>query len=197
VSRRVVPLRRVEGSPAEMSDEALVRVCAMGESAALGALFDRHYAAVRGFLARMSGTDDRDLDDLVQTTFEAVPRAARRFDGRSSAKVWLFGVASNVVRHHVRSEVRRKRAAQAIAAETGSATVDGSTQVLTRERAARLREAIADLPPRLREAFVLVYLEGISGRDAAAVLGTREGTIWKRLYQARARLRECLEGVLP
>ncbi len=193
----IVPFRRVEGTPAEMSDEALVAVCAMGEGAALGALFDRYHGAVRGFLARLSGTDDRDLDDLVQVTFETVPRAARRFDRRSSVKVWLLGVASNVARHHVRSEVRRKRAAQAAAQEKGDEVLDGAAQVLSRERAARLRDAIADLPPRLREVFVLVYLEGLPGRDVARLLRAREGTIWKRLHQARALLRDSLEGVLP
>ncbi len=194
---RVVPLRRIEGTPDEISDEALVAVCAMGERAALGALFDRYHGALRGFLARLSGTDDRDLDDLVQITFETVPRAARRFDRRSSVKVWLFGVASNVARHHVRSEVRRKRATQAATEERVGETLDGAAQVLGRERAVRLRDAIADLPPKVRETFVLVYLEGVSGREVARLLGTREGTVWKRLHQARALLRESLEGVMP
>ena len=197
MSRRIVPFRRIEGTPAEMSDEALVAVCAMGESAALGALFDRYYQVVRGFLARLSGTDDRDLDDLVQITFETVPRAARRFDSRSSVRTWLLGVANNVARHHVRSEIRRKRVSEAAAAGGGPEIVDGTAHVLTRERAARVRDAIAALPPKLREAFVLVYLEGVPGRDVADLLGTREGTIWKRLHQARARLRDSLGGVLP
>jgi RNA polymerase sigma-70 factor, ECF subfamily len=199
MSRRIVPFRRIEGAPSEMSDEALVAVCAMGESAALGALFDRHYDAVRSFLARMSATDDRDLDDLVQVTFETVPRAARKFDGRSQVRTWLLGVASNVVRHHVRSEVRRRRVAEAAAANAiiWPEIVDGNAQVVSRERAARMREAIADLPPRLREAFVLVYLEGIPGREVADLVGAREGTIWKRLHQARALLRESLGGVVP
>jgi RNA polymerase sigma-70 factor (ECF subfamily) len=196
VSRRIVPLRRIEGAPSEMSDEALVTVCAMGEGAALGALFDRHASAVRGFLARSTFTDDRDLDDLVQLTFEAVPRAARRFDGRSAVRTWLLGVASNVARHHVRSEMRRKRVSQAVAAEPPQA-LDGADQVLSRERSARLAAAIADLPPRLREVFVLVYLEGVPGREVAELLGAREGTIWKRLHQARAHLREALGGIHP
>lgn len=197
MNRRIVPLRRVEGTTSEMSDEALVAVCAMGESAALGALFDRYYQVVRGFLARMAGTDDRDLDDLVQITFEIVPRAARRFDGRSSVRTWLLGVANNVVRHHVRSEIRRKRVSEAVASGGWPDLVDGNDQVLSRERAARVRDAIAALPPKLREAFVLVYLEGVPGRDVADLLGTREGTIWKRLHQARARLRESLGGAQP
>ena len=194
---RVVPIRRVAGRPSEMSDEALVAACATGENAALGALYDRHVDAVRRFLARMSGTDERDLDDLVQATFETVPRAARRFGGESQVRTWLFGVANNVARHHVRSEVRRKRLTSAFAGERPAAQGGTADEVLERERAARLGAAIAALPDKLREAFVLVYLEGIAGGEVATLLGVREGTIWKRLFQARARLRESLGGVYP
>jgi RNA polymerase sigma-70 factor (ECF subfamily) len=196
VSLRVIPFRRVEGVPAEMSDEALIVACATGESAALGALFDRHHDAVRRFLARLSGTDDRDLEDLVMATFEALPRAAKSFAGRAAARTWLLGVASNVARHHVRSEMRRKRLSEAAAAERRE-VADATDDVLAHERAALLQRAIAALPQKLRETFVLVYLEGVSGPEVAELLGVREGTIWNRLHEARAKLRASLEGVRP
>ena len=193
----ILPFRRVEGTTSELSDEALVAAAAASETAALGALFDRHHDAIRRFLGRLSGTDDRDLDDLVQMTFEAVPRAARRFDGRAPVRTWLFGVANNVARHHVRTEIRRKRLSQALAASAREdRAADAAAEVLERERADRLRHAIAALTPKLREAFVLVYLENVPGTDAAQVLGIREGALWKRLHEARARLRSALQGVL-
>jgi len=195
MGRTVVSFQRAVGAPAEMSDEALLAACATGDGAALGALFDRHHDGLRRFLGRLSGTDERDLDDLVQATFEVVPRAARRFDGRAPVRTWLFGTAMNVARHHVRSEIRRKRLAAA-AAEQPRRDGDSADDVLARERAARLGDAIAALPVKLRETFVLVYLEGVSGKEAAAILDCREGAIWKRLHEARARLRDALEGVL-
>ncbi|HUQ04826.1 MAG TPA: RNA polymerase sigma factor [Kofleriaceae bacterium] len=195
MSRTVVSFQRTTGAPAEMSDEALLAACATGDGAALGALFDRHHDGVRRFLGRLSGTDDRDLDDLVQATFEILPRAARRFDGRAPVRTWLFGTAANVARHHVRSEIRRKRVVAA-AAELPRRDGDTTADVVARERAVRLADAIAALPVKLRETFVLVYLEGVSGKEAAAILDCREGAIWKRLHEARARLRDALEGAL-
>jgi RNA polymerase sigma-70 factor (ECF subfamily) len=192
--KKLLPFRRVEGSAAEMSDGGIIAAVSMGEAAALGALFDRYYDTVRRFLACLSGTDERDLDDLVQATFEQVPQAARRFEGGSSVKTWLLGVANNVARHHVRSEIRRKQLAEAAQAEP-LAAADGGAVLLERERAVRLRQAILELSPKLREAFVLVYLEGIPGRDAAGLLEISEGALWKRLFEARARLRQQLEGV--
>lgn len=190
-----MPLHRVQGTPSEMSDEALVAACGTGESAALGALYDRHAPTIRRFLARMSGTDDRDLDDLVQVTFEHVAHAARNFDGRSSVRTWLFGIANNTARHHVRTEVRRRRLVEVATIEQASETLrDPSDDAAARERVARLQDAIVELPPKLREAFVLVYLEGLPGGEVARLLGTREGAIWKRLHEARAKLRARLEG---
>jgi len=192
--KKILPLRRIEGATDEMSDDALVVACGMGERAALGALFDRHHDAVRRFVARLSGWADSDLDDLVQQTFVAVCEAARGFDGRAAVRTWLFGVARNVARHHVRAEVRRRRASEAYARDPRTVTADAAGEVLERERAARLGEAVVALPIKLREAFVLVYLEGLAGTEVAALLGIREGALWKRLHEARARLREQLQG---
>lgn len=192
-SQQVVPLRRLEGAAPEMSDEALVAACGTGENAALGALFDRHHDAVRGFLARMSGTDDRDLDDLVQGTFETLPRAAKSFDGRATVRTWIFGVANNVARHHVRAEIARKRLAQRVAAMPVTSAADATADVLERERAQRLHAAVVSLPEKIRETFVLVYLEGVPGKEVADLFEVGEGTIWKRLFQARALLRDTME----
>ncbi len=197
MNRAIVPLHRVAGTVAELSDQALVAACATGESAALGALYDRHAVGVRRFLSRLSGTDDRDLDDLVQATFEMVVRAARTFDGRSAVRTWLLGIANNTARHNVRTEVRRRRLAEAATVYPRVEAGDATTELLDRERAARLREAIAALPLKHREVFVLVYLEGLSGSEVATLVGAREGTIWKRLHEARAQLRKVLEGVRP
>jgi RNA polymerase sigma factor (sigma-70 family) len=197
VKRAVVPLIRVEGLPSEMPDEALVAAIGAGASAALGALYDRHHVIVRRFLARLSGTDDRDLDDLVQATFEAVVRAARSFDNRSSARTWLLGIANNTARRHVRTEVRRRKLSEVVTLDlSGAAAVsDPGSDAAARERAVRLQQAILALPPKLRETFVLVYLEGLPGAEVARLLDAREGTIWKRLHEARAKLRGFLEGV--
>jgi RNA polymerase sigma-70 factor (ECF subfamily) len=191
---KLVPLRRIEGAADELSDAALVAACGAGELAALGALFDRYHDALRAFLARRTGTDERDLDDLVQATFEALPAAARGFGGRAQVKTWLFGVANNVARHHARAEARRRALSRAA---MEAVPVPAGDELLTRERAARLRAAIDGLPDAQRETFVLVYLDGIAGGEVAALLGVREGTVWARLHEARARLRAALGGVVP
>jgi RNA polymerase sigma-70 factor (ECF subfamily) len=190
---KIAYLHRVQGRPDELSDEALIAACGQGDRAALGALFDRHHRAVYRFLARLSGTDERDLDDLVQATFVEVLRSAGRFKGRSAGRTWVLGVAHNVVRHHVRSEVRRKRM---VAAAGELPTPDGGNpdeEVGRREQLALLGGALAELPAGLRVVFVMCDLEQVPGVEAARVLGLRPGTVWRRLHEARKALAQAIE----
>src|SRR5512134_846521 len=103
----LVPLRRIAGAVHELSDEALVSAAGSGDSAALGALFDRFSGDLYRFVARIAGAYAADLDDLVQASFLEAYRGSARFTRRSSVKTWLFGIAVNVVRHHHRGEGRR------------------------------------------------------------------------------------------
>ena len=175
-------------SVADLSDEGLAAACATGDRAAQGLLFERHADAVYRFIARMRGSDPSSIDDLVQATFLAAFASAGRFRGPKLSS-WLYGIAVNVMRNYVRKEVARKRVASSFAElPAPEAIAPRDADVL------RLRAAIDSLTPKLRAAIVLVDLQGESGTDAAAALGIPEGTLWRRLSDARARLREALGG---
>lgn len=175
-------------SPRELSDEALAAACATGDRAAQALLFERHVDAVHRFVARMRTSDPAMVDDLVQATFLAAYRSADRFRGPRLLS-WLYGIAVNVMRTYVRKEVALRRVTHSLAeqpAETAVAPRDADV--------IRLREAIETLSPKLREVIVLVDLQGESGTEVAAALGVPEGTVWRRLSDARAKLREALGG---
>jgi RNA polymerase sigma-70 factor (ECF subfamily) len=177
------PKARVE----EMSDAGLVAACAAADRTARALLFERHVDAIHRFVGRMRGSDADAVDDLVQATFVRAFQAAGRFRG-TSARSWLYGIAANVVREHARKEIRRKRALSLVAEELPRVT-PGHDLML-----AKLPEAIAGLPHELRAAFVLIDLEGEKGTDAALALGVPEGTLWRRVFNARAALRKVLAG---
>jgi len=193
---KVVLLHRPEGAPHEMSDEALVAACAKGDVAALGALFDRHHAAIYRFVSRACGVAKNDLDDVVQNTFLAAQRSASRFRGDSAARTWLFGIAANEIRHHIRGEVRRRRCAEALVDAAATSTADdrsASEDLARREQMARLVAAVDELPHDQRVAFVLCEVEGVPGVEAARVLGIPDGTLWRRLHEARKALMSRME----
>jgi RNA polymerase sigma-70 factor (ECF subfamily) len=187
---KVIPLR---AERAETTDEALLAACAKGDNAALGVLFDRYQSTVYRFLARLSGTDARDLDDLVQATFIEVYRAAGNFRGGSAVKSWIMGIALNITRHHIRSEVRRKAMLTSYAENPNSESERPDESAERRQMMQRLYKALDSLPKEQREIFVLCDLEEIRGVDAAKILQIPEGTIWRRLHEARKALRAALE----
>jgi len=191
---QVVPLRRLDERRAalsEISDEALLAACGVGETAALGALFDRHHEAVYRLISRLLYTEPSEIDDLVQTTFLEAWRSASRFRGQGSVKSYLFGIAANMVRHYVRGAKRRR---EAIAeAPPPPATGAPDSAAIRSQQVERLREALAELPHDLRAAYVLCDLEDVPGVEAARVLDIRAGTLWRRLHDARRKLREAID----
>jgi len=192
---KLIPLRRIGNAPSDLSDDALVAACAVGDRAALGALFDRHERALYRFLSRLATTDRDEIDDLVQNTFLEAWRSANRFRGRGDVRSWLFGIGCNVARRYVRGKSRR-RSAHANLAESapGRGPVKPDDEAERRQLMARLGDALARLPHSQREAFVLCDLEGMTGVAAARAVGVRQGTMWRRLHEARRALRDALEG---
>jgi RNA polymerase sigma factor (sigma-70 family) len=191
----IVPLRRLDERRAalsEISDEALLAACAVGDSSALGALFDRHHEAVYRLISRLLRTEPCEIDDIVQTTFLEAWRSAGRYDARGSVKSFLYGIAANTVRHHVRSSQRRRTAIADWQPPTcGNAPDDAAVRA---QQVSRLAAALDDLPHDLRVAYVLCDIEDIPGVEAAELLDIRAGTLWRRLHEARRALRAAIEG---
>jgi RNA polymerase sigma-70 factor (ECF subfamily) len=186
-----VPTKPRKDTPA-VSDAALVTGCACGDNAALGQLFDRHQAAIYRFFSRMLGAQSADLDELVSETFLNVHQAAAKFRGHASVKTWITAIAANVARHHLRSESRRRAFLRIFRIDRTAEGEDANRHAEHRDLVRRLGKLLSALPYDLRVVFVMCDLEEIPGGEAARVLGVPEGTLWRRLHEARKSLRECL-----
>jgi len=192
---KLVPFRKgVSGAYSGLSDEYLVSSCAHGEGEALAELFKRHGDRVYRVLARLRGIDRRDLEDLVQATFIEVHRSAPKFGGRAAVGTWILSIAVNVMRHHVRSEVRRRALISAAADDADPwASSRPDEDVARRQLIARLERGLAELPQDVQLVFSMCELEGMKGVEVARILDMREGTVWRKLHEARTRLREVME----
>jgi RNA polymerase sigma-70 factor (ECF subfamily) len=189
---KLLVFRRPEAGDADLSDAALVAACAAGDSAALAALFDRHGAAVHRFVARLAGVDDHAVDDLVQDVFLQAFCGARGFRGGSAVRTWLLGIAVNLARHHVRSDARSKSRGAVFLTRAAAEPPTPAARAERAEFVERLGRAVDELPHDLRAAFLLCDVEGVRGVDAARTLGVREGTLYRRLHEARLALRRAL-----
>jgi len=152
--------------------------------------FERVYAALAPGLRRFLAAglpDAGGADDLLQETFLEIHRARRTYLPPLPVRPWAFGVAKNVLRRHRRSAGRRaarEQEAQASAARDA----DGPTPALPPAAPGRsereLMDAVDQLPPGRREAWVLHHLQGLSFRQIAARL--RIGVTAARLRSSRA-----------
>jgi RNA polymerase sigma-70 factor, ECF subfamily len=173
--------------PSTSPDPDLVARILSGEVGALGVLFDRYDRDVRRVVARL-GVGASDVDDIVQATFLDVLRAAAGYDGRENAKPWLIGLAVMQVRRHRRSLSRMAARVATWALEPSSRPTTPEESAATNELADRAGRALGNLSAKKREVVVLVTIEGLSGEEAAALLGVPVATVWTRLHHARREL---------
>src|SRR6202008_2999851 len=124
-------------------------------------------------------------EDLVQTTFLEVAKGSAHWSGRSSVRSWLFGIATNVVRHHFRAQTRRRNLAGALAMLGVRSSVETGAVVDARSALETVQRTLEALPENLRIAFVLCEIEGLSAREAGEALDINETAVWKRASDAR------------
>jgi RNA polymerase sigma factor (sigma-70 family) len=150
-------------------------------------LFEEHAQPLFGFLVYR--TADRALaEDILAATFERALRARRRFDRRrGSEKNWLYSIALNLLRDHLR---KREAEARAIASiEVDQEPVDYSASVANRELA---MQALSALSPEEREAVALRYGADLTVPEIAKLIGEPITTVEGRVYPALRKMREVL-----
>lgn len=147
--------------------------------------FREHYAFVWRSVRRC-GVDAAELDDVVQEVFLSAHRDRGQFEGRSSLKTWLYGVAINRARMHQRSQARRAKRHEA----GGAMMVAPPASDLASRHAAvdLLDRLVSKLDPDKRDVFVLLELEDVPAKDVAAQLGLSVNTVHSRLRLARQRI---------
>ena len=171
----------------ERSDAAVV-ADSLGRPEAFEAIFDRHFDAVRRYLARRAGSSR--ADDLASATFVVAFERRHGFrEATGSARPWLFGIATNLLRNELRSEQRALRALARVAYEPGHGDTDAAMLEST-----DLPALLGALDADQRDVLLLYAWEGLSYREIAVALGVPVGTIRSRLARARARLRAELGG---
>ena len=136
--------------------------------------------------------------DCAQEAMVRIWRGLGSYREDSSLESWAYRVAANVCLDELRRRKRHPSESLEPLREKGFDPEDRGpgveAQVIAREQKERLRECIARLPEDQREALVLTQLENVPYEQAAATLGTTEGTIKSRVNRAKARLREWMSG---
>lgn len=194
-----------------LDDEQLFRLCRETDDGelirrAVGLLSVRHAAGLIRYLAGMTGSVEA-AEDLCQEAFIRIYRHAREYQDIAKVRTWLYRIAQNLAKNHARDQRRKPRVSlEAVmgGGADGSASrelrdaraADPGQQAVERERAERLRDAVADLPEHYRTVLCCCDLEGLSYQEAAEILELKLGTVRSRLFRARERLAATLEESL-
>jgi RNA polymerase sigma-70 factor (ECF subfamily) len=185
---------RVSAPP--FQDDALVIARALADPPAFAAIFDRHWHYVHAYCVRRAGDAG---EDLAAEAFRVAFDRRRRYDRRqSSARPWLLGIATNLLRQHFRSAERGRRAAVRAAVGGVEEPADDALGRVEAERLGpRLAAALASLPAADRDALLLLAWAGLGYEDIARALDVPTGTVRSRIHRARRRVRAHLGEESP
>jgi len=180
---------------ADLSDDELMLMFREGDGAAFDTLFDRYYTSVYHF-ARTMLDSAASAEDVLQDTFLAVARAARRYEPRGCFRVWLMRIVRNRCLNCIQSERLRR----AVVSQVDFQVVDPVShdpapehEIDVSEEMQLVRQAIAQLPERQREAIVLYGFERLTYREISDVLDMPINTVKTLIHRARAALAQALE----
>jgi RNA polymerase sigma factor (sigma-70 family) len=185
------------GTPGE--DTELMGRVQRGDEAALGELMRRWERPLKSVIARLV-LNAREAEDLAQETFVRVWQQRSRFRSGAEFRPWIFSIAVNLARNRLRwwrrrPEVELEEWSEAGGAVSGSGGVEkpeGAAALENAERAAAVRDAVAALPPELREPLVLFEYERLAQSEIATVLGVTPKAVENRIHRAREKLRGLL-----
>lgn len=173
--------------PVEVTDAELLGAVADGSTSALETFYRRHVGWLTVRLSRRCA-DQGVVDEVIQDTFVAVWRSARRWSGQGEPAAWVWGIA---VRRLVDALRRRPpRAAALPEGYLGGLVESAEDRVLVGVEHGELGPALARLSPELRAVVQATVLDGLTTKEAAVLLGIPAGTVKTRAMRARLALRK-------
>jgi RNA polymerase sigma-70 factor (ECF subfamily) len=155
-------------------------------------IMQRHEREIMRYLLRLSGNRE-DAADLFQETWLRAYRAYPRFHPKSEVRPWLYAIAVNLCRNRARDGARRARVIVADDEADPAANRIGKAHHSLNENegyaAVHMRELIAELPAKQREAVNLRYFAGLDYAAIAAAMGCSQEGARANVSQAMRKLK--------
>lgn len=172
---------------AEAQDDTLLAAVAAGDRQALRTLYESHAPWLVIRLSRRCA-DPGVVEEVLQDTFLAVWKGARRFRGEGEVAAWIWGIGIRKLIDRLRGQPLPLLLAHA----QSGAVVSAEDEVLLGVEHGDLAPALNSLSPELRAVMQATVLDGLTTREAGRLLGIPQGTVKTRMMRARQELREAL-----
>jgi len=172
------------------ADSELARRCVLGDEQAWRLLHQRYFGVVSAFLRRL-GVGDGELEDAAQDVFLQVFRYLPGFREEAELKTWLYQLCITQARRTRRTQ-RVVATLRSVFRRTSPESLLATPSLAEEAAARRVDAALRTLCDAERTVFVLYEMEGLSGKEIAAVVGVKEATVFARLHYARKGFRKAL-----
>src|SRR5262245_27229665 len=156
-------------------------------------LLAEHGPALRNYLGARCRDEDL-MGELLQEVAARLVTAAPRLALNGNARGYLFTVAANVWRDHLRRELVRRRASVALESQAPVVADAADSALLERELRVAVQRAIEALPPPQRDVVELRRRQGITVQESADRLGRPLGTVLTQMRAALARISAAVEN---
>lgn len=137
-----------------------------------------------------------DTDDVSQEVFVTVYEKLDTFQSKSSLRSWIYSIAINKCKDHLRSwQVRNKKLQDKMNKSPNTSVENNQTpeeHIVQSEDKSELLNQVLQLPIKYREVITLYYLNEFSVKETSTALNIREATVRTRLFRAREQLKERL-----
>jgi RNA polymerase sigma-70 factor (ECF subfamily) len=178
-----------------LTDDELMLMFSDGNVEAFDLLFDRHHSSVYHFACSMLNDSIR-AQDILQETFLAVVRSAKKYEPRGRFRTWLLRIARNRCLNALESDRFRHNTlveGSLAYADPPSREPTADEQVIANETQRVLQQTLARLPHRQREVIVLYAFENLTCREIGEVLDMPVNTVKTLVHRARAALAQALD----
>ena len=196
---KIINLASVNYLEGMNTDEPLQLIldCIAGDEQAIE-LFVRRYETNVFRVALSIVADPIEANEVTQETFIAALKSLRTYQSKSSIKAWLYTIALNTSRSHLRRQKILERLRTTL---TGIFRVETQKQslpediVIQSEKEIAIWESLNNLDERHRIVMILRYFHELSVAEISEILSVNEGTVHSRLHTARERLRVALASI--
>jgi RNA polymerase sigma-70 factor (ECF subfamily) len=161
-------------------------------SVAFDDVYERYFEFVWRSL-RMLGVASASLDDAVQDVFGTIARQLPRFEGRSSLRTWVYGIAQYTAANHRRSVRRKSAPLEPLEVGLESAEPSPDAHAEARQLADVIQSFCDELDEGRRAVFVLGLLEEVPAAEIAELLAIPVNTVYSRKRALERALRDRLE----
>ena len=185
-------------------DRQLVERAQMGDKRAFEMLVEKYHRRLLRLLSRMVRNQD-EVEDIAQETLIKAYRALPKFRGDAAFYTWLYRIGVNTAKNYLAS---RKKTMATVSEQMSDDEDEGSdrfavednstpeSELLSKQVAYAVNDAIEALPEELRTAITLREIEGLSYEEIAEAMGCPIGTVRSRIFRAREAIAAKLRPIL-